>query len=239
MARGRAPTQVGPSLLLARRLVFAASHALLTMLLADAIADDIPEVRSALVGLGQVLPDAFQDLTPNAGALGLVTVGLVAFVLAGGTYLVSRESGTAFALLAVSTVGWFLFPYSQVPWVPVFQGAGLDERGTPGMVWLFSGLIVALSTAEMVASARDALVAQVRERKLHPSAVALVRDASRRAAGSLLAGSLAVGGLVALLYAVLRDDLSNRLLLDPHLIWVPALLGALGALAVWGASRVR
>lgn len=225
--------------MLLRRVVLAGAYAVVTMLLLRAIAQDIDGAQLALEDLGAVLPDTIQELGPDPANLALFAIGVVVFALAVGAYLVNRETGTWFALLAVSTAGWFLFPYAEVPWVTVFTGSQQLELVPPAQAWVLGGLLVAIATTEMVASAREALVRTYTERSLDPRMVADVRAATLSSSAGLLAASLAVGVALAFAYAQLRNEIGGALLREPSLLWVPAGLGLAAGVLIWWTGRAR
>lgn len=222
---------------LARRLVMATSYACLTVLLADIVAGGIPTARRALENVGRILPERIAQLGGDPFTLALIAMGTIAFFLAAGTFLVSRDTGSAFALLVVGTVGWFLFPFSEVPWTSLVAGQEAHLVPAPTSAWLVGGLLVTLATAEVLLSARSTLLAEVDRRGLPPEMVETTRDRTLLATLVVLGTGVLTGGVIALLYAAFRDQLTRGLLSDPNLIWVPAIAGLVAGGLIWLASR--
>lgn len=164
---------------------------------------------------------------------------MLSFVLAGGTFLVSRATGGAFAILAAATVGWFLFPYAEVPWATVITGAQAETIQATAAAWWYGSGILALATVEVLVSAREALLATLRRARLPTGPGSLVRAHSRTAMGRLMLGTLLVGGAATGLYALGRDTLVPDLVGDPSLLWAPVALGALVAVVLWWIGRDR
>ncbi len=242
-ARGSAaPASVNPLDLLrgrplARRLSLAATYAVLTALLANTVAGRISTARTALTRFGRILPEELALFGPDPLTLALIALGLVAFFLAAGTFLVSRDTGSAFALLVVGTVGWFLFPFSEVPWTAVLTGQEAQLVRPPTAAWLLGALMVTVATAEVLLSARTTLVAELDRRDLPDPMVQAAKQRSLIASLTLLGGGLIGGGLLAVLYVASRDALTRGFLADPDLIWVPAIAGLVAGGLIWLVSR--
>lgn len=224
---------------IARRAGLAGAYAVLTVMLVRIVGQDIVEVQDALVGLGEVFPETLQRGGLDASDIALLAIGALAFMLAGGSFLVSRESAGAFALLAFGTVGWFLFPYSEVPWTTVVTGGDQLSFEPPASAWVLGGVIVALATAEVAFSARDTVVKAYSHRGLPADEVRAASRATRAASGRLILAALVVGAAVAIAYALVKDRISSGLIADPDLLWVPALLGLAAGAAIWLAARSR
>lgn len=218
--------------------MLAAVFATLATFLARAVARDLAWVEASLAEVGASLPAALDGLAGDPATVALVGLGLLSFVLAAGTFLVSRETGAAFAILAAATVGWFLFPYAEVPWATVITGAEVRTVQAPASAWWFGGAIMALATVEVLVSARERLLT-VLERQGLLAAAAPVVSRSRRALVRLTLGSLLVGGLLAVGYALVRDRWQFGLLTEPDLLWVPIVLGTVLGVALWYAARRR
>lgn len=222
---------------LVRRLGLAAAYAVLTALLAGTVAGRISTARTALESFGRILPERVAELGGDPLTLAVVTLGFIAFFLAAGTFLVSRDTGSAFALLVVGTVGWFLFPFSEVPWAAVLTGQDAQLVRPPTAAWLLAALLVTVATAEVLLSARSTLLAELDRRDLPEDMLRATRQRSLIASMTLLGGGLIGGGLVAVLYAAFRDTLAAGFLADPDLIWVPAIAGLIAGGLIWLASR--
>ncbi len=222
---------------LVRRLLMATSYALLTVLLADAVAGRIPTARTALENVGRILPERVAELGGDPFSLALIAMGTIAFFLAAGTFLVSRDTGSAFAMLVVGTVGWFLFPFSEVPWASIVTGQEARLVPAPASAWLLGGLLVTLATAEVLLSARSTLLADVDRRDLPEPMVETTQDRTLLATLVVLGSGVLAGGVIALLYAAFRDQLARGWLSEPNLIWVPAIAGLVAGALIWLASR--
>lgn len=230
----------GPALHLGglwRRALQAGLYALLTVLLARAIAAEVGAVATALQGVGGILPSALQELGPEPTTLALAALGVVAAMLAAGTFLVSRDTGSAFALLAIGTAAWFLFPYSEVPWTTVITGADQTRLSPPLSAWLIAGLLTVQATGEVLASSRETLLARLGDRQLPEPMLEAAAGRSLAATLALLGGALLAGGLITLAYALFRQPLSRGLIPEPDLVWVPAILGLVAGLLLYLASR--
>lgn len=169
--------------------------------------------------------------------MALVALGVLALGLAIGTFLVSGETAAAFALLAAATVGWFLFPYAEVPWATVLTGDQTSTPTPPASVWWIGGAIVALATVEILASGREQLLDQLRTNRLPAGPGTRVHGASRTATLKVGLVTLLGGGLLLVAYAAVREALGSSLIPDPDLLYVPLALGALGGLVLWWLGR--
>lgn len=230
--RGRTPLAG-----VARRTVVAAGFAALVAALASALAADVAWVAESLTRAGASLDPLTGGRAPPQ-AMALLGIGALAGALAVGTFLVSGETATAFAVLAAATVAWLALPYAEVPWAAVLTGGEPTPRDPPASVWLLSGAIVALATVEVLASGRDHLVATLRRKGLSAGRGTPAGDATRSARNRLVVLVLVVGSLLAGAYAAGREALA-RLFAGPDLLWVPIALGVLSALALWWAVRRR
>lgn len=241
-AGARSGDQAGPLDLLrgrplVRRLTMAASYALLTVLLASVVAGRIPTARRALENVGRMLPERVAELGGDPFTLALIAMGTIAFFLAAGTFLVSRDTGSAFALLVVGTVAWFLFPFSEVPWTSLVTGQEARFLPAPASAWLLGGLLVTVATAEVLLSARSTLLADVARRDLPEPMVKVTQDRTLLAVLVVLGAGVLAGGMIALLYAAFRAQLTRGLLSEPNLIWVPAIAGLVAGGLIWLGSR--
>lgn len=207
------------------------------MLLARAVADDLAWVRESLYDAGTAVPETFAGLAPGPIGVALVALGVLALGLAVGTFLVSGETAAAFALLAAATVGWFLFPYAEVPWATVLTGDQTSTPTPPASTWWIGGAIVALATVEILASAREQLLDQLRTNRLPAGPGTRVHGASRAATLKVALVTLLGGGLLLAAYAAARDAIGSSLIPDPDLLYVPLALGALGGLVLWWLGR--
>lgn len=197
------------------------------------MADDLPWVHDSLREIGGTLPEAVASLAPDPVGVALVAVGLLAFGLAVGAFLVGHRASGAFALLAAATTGWFLFPYAEVPWATVFTGQQTQTVSPPTAAWTVAGAIVMLATLELVASAREGLLSSLATHGFPAGPGTSAHRGSRTAASMVAGGTVVVGGLAALVYAVSRDLIGPTLIPDPDLLWVPVVLGAIVALVLW------
>lgn len=221
----------------ARRVASAAAYALLAVYLAKTVADDLAPARETLVGVAGILPGPMAELGPDPVTMALVSIGLTAFALAIGTHLVGQRSGSAFALLVVGTVGWFLFPYAQVPWAQVFSEIRQETVTPPGRAWVVAATMVAIATAEVVLSARENVLGQLREQRVGPANLTVALEATTIGVARLVTVTVLVGGAAILLYAAYQDELLAGIISNPDLILVPALMGLAAGVAVYLAAR--
>lgn len=230
--RGRVPLSG-----IARRTLVAGAFAGLVAALAYALAGDVAWVDESLTRAGAAL-DPLTAGTAPPQAVALVGIAALAGTLAVGTFLVSGETATAFAVLAAATVAWLAFPYAEVPWTAVLTGGEPTARQPPASVWGLSVAIVALATVEVLASGRDHLAASLSRRGLDVGRETSAGAATRTARNRLVASVLVLGTLLAGLYAAGRETLAG-LFAGPDLLWVPVALGVLLAVALWLATRRR
>lgn len=222
---------------LARRVLVALAYALCSIGLTRTVAEDLPWVRSSLYEVGSTLPAVLGALAPDPVGVALVAIGGFTLVLALGSFLVSRGTGGAFALLATATTGWFLFPYAEVPWATVLTGAEAQTPAAPTAAWGFAGAIIALATLEIAISAREQLLATLRSYGLPAGPGTAVHRLSRRSTTVLVGGSLALGGLLSGVYLAYRAELNPGLFPEPDLLWVPAVLGLVLAGILWWVGQ--
>lgn len=220
-----------------RRGVVSAAFAGLVVALAAAIARDLAWVQAALVRVGRLPPEPVTRLVDAPEALALTGLGLLALMLAVGTFLVGRETAGAFAVLAAGTVAWLAFPYAEVPWTALLTGAKPAARTPPVAVWSLSVAIVALATVEVLASGRGHLLATLGRAGLAERPGASAREATRRARNGLAAAALVLGGGAATAYMATRGAL--RGLFTADLLWAPIVLGVLLAAALLVVARRR
>ncbi|MDX1612533.1 MAG: hypothetical protein R3185_09190, partial [Candidatus Thermoplasmatota archaeon] len=98
--------------------------------------------------------------------------------------------------------------------------------------------ITTLATAEILLSARDVQMTQLASRGLPAIMLERARSHTRTLTLGLLGATVLLGGLLIGVYVGLREPLST-LVADPDLIWVPAIMGLVAAIAVFLASRGR
>lgn len=196
-------------------------------------------MRESLRALGASLPDLVTWIADDPATVALAGLAGLTFVLAVGTFLVSRETGGAFAILAAATVGWFLFPYAEIPWATVLTGTDVTTVQAPAITWWLAGAIVLLATLEVLISAREHLLTSVGARSLPVGKGTRLHNASRRATARLVAGTTLLGSGLLVLYALARDTLTLGPLGEPDLLWVPVVLGLVIAAALWYSGRER
>ncbi len=220
-----------------RRGVVAAVYALLAVLLARAVAADLAWVRRSLRTIGASLPDLVTALAEDPANVALIGLAALAFSLAVGTFLASRETASAFAILAAATVGWFLFPYAEVPWATVLTGAEIATVTAPAITWWLGGAILLLATLEVLTSAREHLLDTLHAAGLPTDATTSLATRSRATTARLVTGTVLLGTGLTLAYALARDTFLVGPLTEPDLLWVPILLGAIIAGVLWYSGR--
>ncbi len=229
---GTAPARTGAW----RRGLLAGAYASLSMGLGRSLAADHAWVASTMQQTGQALPARLVDTVGDPIVASLWAMGLLLFALALGSFVVSRESGGAFAMLVVSTVAWFAFPYAEVPWAALLTGGRADPVAAPLSVWVWGGLLVAVATVEVVASGRQHLSSTLKEAGVRVGPGSAVASRSRSVFVVLVTASVSVGGAMTVLYGLLRGAAWVQLPV-PDLLWVPVALGVLLALSLWVAMR--
>lgn len=218
-----------------RRGLVVALYALSTALLLHIVASDLPWIAERLAAAGSAVPEDVR-LLDDPGTFIVLASGGLAATLAVGTFLISRRTGTGFAILSAATVTWILFPYAEVPWAVVLGGPASQTFEAPGGAWLMGGLVVLLATVELGASARDRLLVRLDQHDLDIGPGSPARQHTAVASIVWLGLSVLVGSAAALLYA-LSKPLTEGWIEDPDLLWVPAIAGLVGGLALWLWAR--
>lgn len=203
--------------------------------LVRSLASDQAWASETLAALGAVFPDLLVSALGPQGVT-LWGLGVLLVVLALGSFVLTRASGGAFAVLVVATVAWFVFPYARVPWASLLAGGEMRPVPVPTSIWLWGGSLVALATLEVVVSARGRVLETIHAAGLGAKTGPALASWSRSRTFWVLAASLAVGSGFSVGYALLGESQWFQWPV-PDLLWVPVALGVVLAVTLWVANE--
>lgn len=219
---------------LTRRAAVVSAYAIVSGLLLEVVATDLPWVESTLADVGAIVPETIH-LVDDPATFAIVGLAVLAGLLAAGTFLVSPRTGTGFGLFAAASLAWTLFPYARIPWSTALDAPTNQTPAVPAGAWVLAGLVTLLATIEIAINARTQLLDHVDRLGLDTSEAGLA-DVTRAAQTRWLATSVLVGAGATIGYTATRP-LAQGLLDDPNLLLVPALAGLVAGAALWLWAR--